>query len=43
MRAQLEKDNGITRLRGGMRREKTMDLLLANASMSDGQASEAQA
>ena len=43
VRAQLEKDHGITRLRGGMRREKTMDLLLANASMSDGQASEAQA
>ena len=32
VRAQLEKDNGVTRLRGGLRREKTVDLLLANAA-----------
>lgn len=35
VRAQLEKDDGLSRLRGGMRREKTMDLLLANAAMTD--------
>jgi len=35
VRAQLEKDNGIARLRSGMRREKTMDLLLANASITE--------
>jgi trigger factor len=34
VRAQMEKDNGTERLRGGMRREKTMDLLLANASIT---------
>ena len=34
VRAQLEKDNGVTRLRGGLRREKTVDLLLANASIT---------
>jgi trigger factor len=34
VRAQMEKDNGAARLRGGMRREKTMDLLLANASIT---------
>ena len=35
VRAQLEKDNGIARLRSGMRREKTMNLLLANASITE--------
>jgi FKBP-type peptidyl-prolyl cis-trans isomerase (trigger factor) len=34
VRAQLEKDNGLARLRGGLRREKTVDLLLANASIT---------
>ncbi len=34
VRAQLEQDNGVTRLRGGLRREKTVDLLLANASIT---------
>lgn len=34
VRAQLEKDQGAARLRGGLRREKTMDLLLANASIT---------
>ena len=34
VRAQMEKDNGVARLRSGMRREKTMDLLLANASIT---------
>ena len=34
VRAQLEKDNGLTRLRGGLRREKTVDLLLANAAIT---------
>ena len=34
VRAQMEKDDGAARLRGGMRREKTMDLLLANASIT---------
>ena len=34
VRAQLEKDNGVARLRGGLRREKTVDLLLANASIT---------
>jgi trigger factor len=34
VRAQIEKDDGAARLRGGMRREKTMDLLLANASIT---------
>jgi len=34
VRAHLEKDDGAVRLRGGMRREKTMDLLLANASIT---------
>ena len=34
VRAQVEKDNGLARLRGGLRREKTVDLLLANASIT---------
>lgn len=34
VRAQIEKDNGVARLRGGLRREKTVDLLLANASIT---------
>ena len=34
VRAQLEQDNGVTRLRGGLRREKTVDLLLGNASIT---------
>ncbi|MFO7694360.1 MAG: trigger factor [Vicinamibacterales bacterium] len=34
VRAQLEKDNGVTRLRGGLRREKTVELLLANAAIT---------
>jgi trigger factor len=34
VRAQMEKDNGVARLRGGLRREKTVDLLLANASIT---------
>jgi trigger factor len=33
VRAQVEKDNGLARLRGGLRREKTVDLLLANAAI----------
>jgi len=41
VRAQVEKDGGEARLRGGLRREKTMDLLLANAAIAaaDGGAS----
>ena len=35
VRAQLEKDNGLSRLRGGMRREKTMELLMSNASITE--------
>lgn len=34
VRAQLEKDNSLGRLRGGMRREKTIEFLLANASIT---------
>jgi trigger factor len=34
VRAQLEKDHGLARLRGGLRREKTVDLLLANAAIT---------
>jgi trigger factor len=34
VRAQIEKDNGLGRLRGGLRREKTVDLLLANAAIT---------
>jgi FKBP-type peptidyl-prolyl cis-trans isomerase (trigger factor) len=34
VRAQIEKDEGLARLRGGLRREKTVDLLLANASIT---------
>jgi trigger factor len=34
VRAQVEKDNGLGRLRGGLRREKTVDLLLANAAIT---------
>lgn len=34
VRAQIAKDDGAARLRGGLRREKTMDLLLANASIT---------
>jgi trigger factor len=34
VRAQIEKDNGLARLRGGLRREKTVELLLANASIT---------
>jgi FKBP-type peptidyl-prolyl cis-trans isomerase (trigger factor) len=34
VRAQIEKDNGLGRLRGGLRREKTVELLLANASIT---------
>jgi trigger factor len=34
VRAQIEKDNGLARLRGGLRREKTVDLLLANAGIT---------
>lgn len=34
VRAQIEKDNGLARLRGGLRREKTVDLLLSNASIT---------
>jgi trigger factor len=34
VRAQVEKDDGAARLRGGLRREKTMDLLLSNASIT---------
>jgi trigger factor len=34
VRAQIEKDNGLARLRGGLRREKTVDLLLANAAIT---------
>jgi trigger factor len=34
VRAQVEKDNGLARLQGGLRREKTVDLLLANASIT---------
>jgi len=33
VRAQIEKDNGLARLQGGLRREKTVDLLLANAAI----------
>jgi trigger factor len=36
VRAQIEKDNGLARLRGGLRREKTVDLLLSNASITSG-------
>jgi len=34
VRAQIEKEGGLARLRGGLRREKTVDLLLANASVT---------
>jgi trigger factor len=34
VRAHLAKDEGLERLRGGMRREKTVDFLLANASIT---------
>ena len=34
VRAQIEKDNGLGRLRGGLRREKTVELLLANAAIT---------
>jgi len=34
VRAQLEQDNGLGRLRNGLRRERTMDFLLANASIT---------
>jgi trigger factor len=34
VRGQLEKDHGLSRLRGGMRREKTIEFLLANASIT---------
>jgi trigger factor len=34
VRAQLEQDNGLARLRNGLRREKTMDFLLSNASIT---------
>ena len=34
VRAQIEKDNGLARLRSGLRREKTVELLLANASIT---------
>jgi trigger factor len=34
VRAHLEKDDGLGRLRGGLRREKTLDFLLANASIT---------
>jgi trigger factor len=34
VRAQIEKDNGLARLRSGLRREKTVDLLLANAAIT---------
>ncbi len=34
VRAQLEQDNGLARLRQGLRREKTMDFLLSNASIT---------
>ncbi len=36
VRAHLEKDDGLARLRSGMRREKTVDFLLANASITTG-------
>jgi len=34
VRARLDKDDGLGRLRSGMRREKTLDFLLANASIT---------
>ncbi|MCX6546228.1 MAG: trigger factor [Acidobacteria bacterium] len=34
VRAHLEKDGGLGRLRGGLRREKTVEFLLANASIT---------
>jgi trigger factor len=34
VRAHLDKDDGLGRLRSGMRREKTVDFLLANASIT---------
>jgi trigger factor len=34
VRAQVEKDDGMARLRGGLRREKTVELLLGNASIT---------
>jgi trigger factor len=34
VRAQLEQDSGVGRLRHGLRRERTMDFLLANASIT---------
>lgn len=36
VRAQLEKDGGLARLRAGLRREKTIDFLLAHATIADG-------
>lgn len=34
VRAQLEQDSGLSRLRHGLRRERTMDFLLANANIT---------
>jgi trigger factor len=34
VRAHIEQDNGLARLRSGLRREKTMDFLLSNASIT---------
>ena len=34
VRAHLDKEDGLGRLRGGMRREKTLEFLLANASVT---------
>jgi len=34
VRAQIEQDNGLARLRHGLRRERTIDFLLANASIT---------
>jgi hypothetical protein len=33
VRAQVEQDDGITRLREGLRREKTIELLLSRATI----------
>ena len=35
VRAQIEKDGGLGRLTGGLRREKAVDLALSRAKMTD--------
>jgi hypothetical protein len=34
VRAEIEKDQGLSRVRAGLRREKTIDFLMARATLS---------